>query len=179
MHKFVKMVAGTALLATCLVPACRTARAADVRIGYIDVPRVLEEYQEFKDARKDLDRERQDREDEYAKKVEELKKMGKDLKEKGSLLTEAKRRAKETEFMKKQQEIEEWRATQSKELAEKEEGLVKRLEADVRRVLEKVAVKEKMTFVVRRDLFLYMQPDAKDLTGVVLEELRKQSKEKK
>ncbi len=174
-----KLAAGTALQAACLFPTSGAVRAADVRIGYIDVPQILEQYDTFKEARKDLDRERQDREEEYSKKVEELKVIGKELKDKASILSESKRRAKENEFMKKQQELEEWRAGQSKELAEKEEGLVKRLEADVRKVLEVIAEKEKLTFVVRRDLFLYMQPGSKDLTAAVLAELRKQSKEKK
>lgn len=176
MRGFLRLLAGAILSAVVTVPFGGCAVAGDVKIGYIDVTRILEEYEDFKEARADLDNERKDREEQLTRKVEELQKLGKELKEKASILSEAKRKAKEQDFMKKQQDLEAWRAAQSKELAEKEEGLVKRLEADVRKVLDKLAEKEKMAFVVRRDLFLYMQPGSKDLTSSVLAELRKQKK---
>lgn len=176
MRGFLRLMAGALASIVLTLPFGGCAVAGDVRIGYIDVNRILEEYESFKEARADLDNDRKDREEQLTKKVEELQKLGKELKEKGSILSESKRKAKEQEFMKKQQELEVWRTAQSKELAEKEEGLVKRLEADVRKVLDRLAEKEKMAFVVRRDLFLYMQPGSKDLTSAVLAELRKQRK---
>jgi len=178
MKIWLRITMGLAMLASGMIIFPGAVRASECRIGYIEVPRILEEFDEFKEARSDLDKARADREEEAAKKYEEIAKLGKELKEGGATLSESKRRAKEKEFMKKQQELQKWGEDQRKELAEKEEGMVKRLEADVRKVLEKVAEKEKIDFVVRRDLFLYMRKDSKDLTNVVLAELRRQAKEK-
>jgi len=172
------LVTGMILMSGALSAMGSSASASDCKIGYIEVPRILEEFDEFKEARSDLDKSRADREEEAAKRYEEIAKLGKELKEKGSMLSESKRRAKEQEFMKKQQDLQKWGEDQRKELAEKEEGMVKRLETDVRAVLEVVAEKEKVDFVVRRDLFLFMKKDSKDLTNAVLAELRKQAKSK-
>lgn len=172
------LAVGMILMSGALFAMGSPANASDVKIGTIEVPRILEEFDEFKTARENLDKARADREEEAAAKYEEIAKLGKELKEKGSMLSESKRRAKEKEFMAKQQDLQKWGEEQRKELAEKEEGMVKRLEADVRRVLEVVAVKEKVDFVVRRDLFLFVKKDAKDLTNAVLAELRAQSKAK-
>jgi len=158
--------------------ACAGVRAKDVKIGYIDVPRILAEYEGYKDARKDLDRTRADREDEFTKRATALKKMAQEIQEGAKLLSEPKRREKETEYMKKAQELEEWRVTQNKDLQEREEGLIKRLESDVRKALETIGEKGKFSFVVRGDLMLYVEKSAEDLTDAVLEALRKQSKGK-
>ena len=178
MKNLLRMVVGLPMLVSGMIFFSGAAGASDCKIGYIEVPRILEEFDEFKEARSDLDKARADREEEAAKKYEEISKLGKELKEKGSMLSETKRRSKEQEFMKKQQELQKWGEEQRKDLAEKEEGMVKRLEADVRRVLEVVADKEKVDFVVRRDLFLFMKKDSKDLTNAVLAELRRQAKGK-
>ncbi len=178
MQKVMSLILGAAIAGTLAVVPALPACAGDCRMGYIDVPRVLEEYDEFKASRKDLEKIREDREEEFAKRYKELQKMSRDLREKASLLSESKRRDKESEIMRKSQELEEWRTTNSKELMEKEEGLVKRLESDVRKVLEKLAEKERVDFVVRRDLFLFMKKDAKDLTSATLAELRRQAKSK-
>jgi outer membrane protein len=167
-----------ALSAVISLSACATVKAKDVKIGYIDVPRILAEYEGYKDARKDLDRTRADREDEFTKRATVLKKLAQDIQEGAKLLSEPKRREKETEYMKKAQELEEWRVTQNKDLQEREEGLIKRLESDVREALKTIGEKGKFSFVVRGDLMLYVEKSSEDLTDAVLETLRKQSKGK-
>ena len=151
------------------------AVAKDCKIGYIEVPRLLEEFEGFKDARKDLDKTRADREEEFGRRAKLLSKEAQDIKEGARLLSPAKQKEKEAAFNKKAQELEEWRQTQNKELQEREEGLVKRLESDVRKTLETVGADGKFSFVVRKDLMLYMDADATDLTDRVLAALRKQA----
>lgn len=167
------LVAAAAGASFLLAPA-RPAEAKDCKIGYIDVPRILEEYEGFQDARKELDKDREKREEEFARKFRELQKYGSDLKEKWSLLSEAKRKEKEEDLVKRQKELQEWRNVQTQELTEKEEGLIKRLEADVRKVLETIGAKKKLSFVVRKDLFLYAERNSEDVTNEVLAALRRQ-----
>jgi len=108
MKNWLRMTVGLPMLVSGMIFFAGTSAASDCKIGYIEVPRILEEFDEFKDARADLDKSRADREEEAAKKYEEIAKLGKELKEKGSMLSESKRRAKEQEFMKKQQELQKW-----------------------------------------------------------------------
>jgi outer membrane protein len=158
--------------------ACVKGQAKDYKIGYIDVPRILAEYEGYKEARKDLDRTRSDREEEFGKRATALKKMAQEIQEGAKLLSEPKRREKEQDYMKKAQELEEWRVSQNKDLQDREEGLIKRLEADVRKALEMIGAKGKFSFVVRGDLMLYVDKSSEDLTDQVLDSLRKQSKGK-
>lgn len=169
--------AATVLAATTLLAAgAGSVRASDIpRIGMIDVPRVLEEYEGFKDATKALDKERLAGEQEYSERVKALQKLGKDFKDQSSMLSEAKRKEKQADLEKKAQDLEEWRQTKSKELQEKQEGLMKRLEADVRAALARIGADGKFAFVVRKDFLLYVDKSAVDLTDSVLTELRKQS----
>ncbi|MEK7766895.1 MAG: OmpH family outer membrane protein [bacterium] len=160
-----------------LIASPRAALAAkDVKIGVIDVPRILEDYEGFRELRKELEKPRTDREQEYTNRARALNKEAQELKDGGKLLSESKRREKETVLMKKAQDLEEWRQVQSKEQQEKEEGLLKRLESDVRKILDQICSAAGYTFVVRKDLLLYVDKDAKDLTNDVLAALRKQSK---
>lgn len=153
------------------------ARASDIpRIGVIDVPRVLDEYEGFKDARKDLDKDRADREQQFGERYKALQKLGADLKEQASMLSEAKRKERQADLEKKAQDLEQWRQSQNKELQDREEGLMKRLEADVRKALEKIGADGKFAMVVRKDLLLYVDKSHVDLTDSVLAELRKQGK---
>ena len=159
----------------CAVP--ETALARDAKIGYIEVPRILEEYQGYKRARKELEKMRADREAEFKERATKLENERRKLQDSLKLLSEKKRREREQEFMAKAQELEKWRLEQNKELTDREEGLLKRLEGDVRKALEKVA-KKKYLFVVRKDIMLYMAEDADDLTDKVLKVLEKADKGK-
>jgi len=165
-------------VASALLAAGGPARAKDTKIGYIDVPRVLAEYEGYKEARKGLDRVRGEREEEYARRAGALKKEGQEIQEGAKLMSEPKRRQREQEYMKKVQEFQEWQVAQNKDLQERDEGLIKRLESDVRKALETIGEKGKFAFVVRGDLLLYMDKTAEDLTDQVLAVLRKQAKEK-
>src|SRR5262245_53998519 len=95
------------LLAACCLPAA-CARAADDKIGYIDVPRILEEYEGFKESRKDLDRAKKTFEEEYNRKGATLQKSMQELQEGAKMMSEAKKKEKAVEFEKKRKEFMEW-----------------------------------------------------------------------
>ncbi len=164
--------------ASVLLAAGGAARAKNCKIGYIDVPRILAEYEGYKQARKDLERTRAEREEEFTKRATALKKKGQEFQEGAKLLSEAKRRQREQEYMKEAQALEAWRFKQNRELQDQDEGLIKRLESDVREALETIGAKGKFSFVVRGDLMLYVEKDAEELTDRVLAALRRQFKGK-
>lgn len=168
------------LLAAGLLAAglgARPAAARDTKVGVIDVPRLFEEFEGFKDARKDLDTLRKDREKENEKRVMDLRRQVDEYQRGAKLLSEAKQKEKMAELNKKNSELQEWQSNQSKDLQEREEGMVKRLEGDVRKALEKIGPDGSFAFVVRKDLFLYSDKDVVDLTDQVLAALRKSAKD--
>src|SRR5688572_4083815 len=153
-----------ALFAAVLALSAGRAVAAADKIGYIDVPRILEEYEGFKEARKDLDRDKKTFEEDYNRRGASLQKMMQEMQDGAKMLSEAKRKEKGLEFEKKRKDFMEWQQDQSRRLQEREEGIIKRLEGDVRKTLEKVGADGGYAFVVRRDLLLYVRKDSTDLT---------------
>lgn len=169
-----KMLRIPAILSVILALSASRGMAAAEKLGYIDVPRILEEYEGFKEARKDLDRDKKTFEDDYGRRGATLQKMMQEIQESAKMLSEAKKKEKAVEFEKKRKDFMEWQQDQSRRLQEREEGIIKRLEGDVRKVLERVGADGGYAFVVRRDLLLYVRKDSTDLTDQVLAALRKQ-----
>lgn len=165
------------LLAAALVLPAHPAVAKDGKIGYIDVPRILEEFEGFRDARKDLERDRKSFGEEYQRRMMSLQKIAQDLQQNLAMLSEAKKKEKTADFEKKRGEFSDWQEVESKKLQDREEGMIKRLEADVRKSLETIGKDGNYTFVVRKDLFLYVESGAVDLTDQVLSSLRRSAKE--
>jgi outer membrane protein len=169
------VVAAGLLAAGLLAPGVAAAKAD--KVGYIDVPRVLEEFEGFRDGRKDLERDRKAFGEEYQRRVMALNKMAQDIQQGGGMLSEAKKKEKLADFEKKRGEFSEWQELESKKLQDREEGMIKRLEADVRKALETIGADGGFSFVVRKDLFLYVEKGAVDLTDPVLASLRRTAKE--
>jgi len=169
-------VAAAVLAAAWGAASCASA-AKDTKIGYIDVPRILEEFEGFRDGRKDLEKARKAFGEEYQVRMMALNKMMQEIQQGGAMLSEAKKKEKISAFEKKRQEFADWQEGETKKLQEREEGMIKRLEADVRKALETIGADGKYTFVVRKDLFLYVENGAVDLTDPVLASLRKAAKE--
>ncbi len=170
------MVAGLAVAAS--VPALSgRAFARDTKVGVIDVPRLFEEFEGFKEAKKDLETLRKDREKENEKRVMDFQRQVEEFQRGAKLLSEAKQKEKANDLKKKQQDLQEWQGSQSKDLQEREEGMVKRLEGDVRKSLATIGPDGGFAFVVRKDLFLYADKDAQDLTDQVLAAMRKMAKD--
>lgn len=169
-----KTLRALAVLSVALVLSPTRGFAAAEKIGYIDVPRILEEYEGFKEARRDLDRDKKTFEEDYGRRGASLQKMMQELQDGAKMLSEAKKKEKAVEFEKKRKDFMEWQQDQSRRLQEREEGIIKRLEGDVRKVLERIGADGGYAFVVRRDLLLYVRKDSTDLTDQVLAALRKQ-----
>ena len=165
------------VVAAALVMPGGTALAKGDKVGFIDVPRILEEFEGFRDARKDLERDRKTFGEEYQRRMMSLQKFAQDLQQNMGMLSDAKKKEKTTEFEKKRQEFSEWQELEGKKLQDREEGMIKRLEADVRKALEPIGSDGGFSFVVRKDLFLYVDKSAVDLTDQVLASLRKTAKE--
>src|SRR6266850_62947 len=137
------------LLAFTVALAARTASAQNMKIGYVDVQRAVQEVEEGKAARSRLQAELAQKRTELDKKRADLEKMKADYDKQAPVLSEDAKRQKQEELSGKEQE-----AMQS---------ISKRL----LQVVAEVSDKENFTFVLDKSALLYA-PAASDLTNEVV-----------
>jgi outer membrane protein len=171
------MGGGLLAAAVLLVPP---ARAADLRIGYIDSARIFQEYSVAKDAQAQFDRKVEGWRAQSAEKETQVNQLRAEVRDQGPILSTLKRQEKEealqraiSDYEKFLQQI--WgpqgRAVQENEQATGE------VVAQIRSVVEKIASQKGlvMVFDAASGFILYADRTL-DLTNEVLQELNSQSK---
>jgi outer membrane protein len=156
------------------------ARAADLRIGYIDSGRIFQEYSVAKEAQAQFDRKVEGWRAQSAEKENQVAQLRTEVRDQGPILSTLKRKEKEealqraiSEYEKFLQQI--WgpqgRAVQENEQATGE------VVAQIRAVVEKIASQKGlvMVFDAASGFILYADRTL-DLTNEVLQELNTQSK---
>lgn len=156
------------------------ARAADLRIGYIDSGRVFQEYSVAKDAQAQFDRKVEAWRAQSAEKENQVAQLRAEVRDQGPILSTLKRQEKEealqraiSEYEKFLQQI--WgpqgRAVQENEQATGE------VVAQIRLVVEKIASQKGLVMVFdSASGFILYADRTLDLTNEVLQELGTQSK---
>ena len=173
------VVRSATVLAVALVLAPAGARAADVRVGYIDSARIFQEYQIAKDAQQRFDRQVQGWRDEASEKEKNVTALRAELKDQSPILSSAKRQEKEDALQKAVNEYEgfiqdvwgpQGRAAQENERATRE------IVDQIRKAVEKVANDKGMELVLDSASGSIIYADRTlDLTGDVLTELSTQT----
>ncbi len=145
------------------------AFAADLKIGYADLQRALNECTAGIKAREDLQTEAKQKEEELNGKQEELKKLKDEMDEKGAVWNEDTRKAKEQEFREKSREFQKRFAQYGEEFNRKREETEKRIIEELRDVVEEVAKDKGYTFIFEATVggILYAPPSA-DVTDAVI-----------
>jgi len=156
------------LFAWFLVSAAPAA-AADVKIGYVNLQKALNECQAGIKAKEDLKVEAEGLEAELGKKQEELKKMKDELDSKAKVWNKETKEAKEKEFRTKTADFQKKFMDYGEELNKKKQDSEARIIKDLRDLVEEIAKKKGMTFVFEKSVggLLYAPKDA-DLTDEVI-----------
>jgi outer membrane protein len=150
-------------------PSAAPTAAANHRIGYIDVQRVLARSSAGVAAREQLEREKAGMQREMEGKRQELEKLRDELEKKGSLMTPDARREKQDSFERKRRDAARQMDDFQKELEKKEQVLLQRVLQDLSGVIERVG-KEKGYYMIvekRGASVLYASADA-DLTDDII-----------
>ncbi len=172
--------AARAALAVCaLALLALPARAADIRLGYIDSERIFREYKDAQDAQQRFDRQVQGWRDEAAEKEKAVKQLRDDLRDQSAILSALKRQEKEEALQRAIGEYERFiqevwgpqgRAAQENERATSE------VVALIRSAVEKVAGNKGLGLVVdAASGFIIYADRSLDLTPEVLTELNSRS----
>lgn len=178
MMKTMKCVASLALAGLVLSPAVR-AEANDMKIGYVDMQKAIQETTAGKKAKSNLEKEFNAKKAELQKKEADLKKMDEDLRKKATALSDEMRNKKmqelQTEALKFQKEVGESQMNIQKKERELTQPILEKLQAAV----DKVAKDGGFTMVLERNeqSVLWAKKDL-DLTDAVVKEFEKTADKK-
>ncbi|MFQ5465655.1 MAG: OmpH family outer membrane protein [Thermodesulfobacteriota bacterium] len=156
-----------------------TAGAAEVKIGYANLQRALNECKAGIKAKADLKEEAQKLEKELQTQQEGLKKLKEEIDKKAKVWNKETRERKEQDFKVKSQEFQKQFVDYGEELNKKKQATEARIIGELRDVVEEIAKKKKYSYVFERSVggLLYAPEDA-DLTDEVIEIYDKKFKAK-
>jgi outer membrane protein len=156
------------------------ARAADVRIGYIDSARIFQEYSIAKDAQATFDRKVEGWRAQSAEKETQVNQLRAEVRDQGPILSTLKRQEKEEALQRAISDYEKFLQSiwgpQGRAVQENEQATAE-VVTQIRAVVEKIATQKGlvMVFDAASGFILYADRTL-DLTGEVLQELNAQSK---
>lgn len=157
-----------------VILAASLSRAADTKIGYVDMQKAIQSTSAGKKAKSELEGEFNKKKKELEKKEADLKKMGEDLERKKAVLSEEVLSKKQAEF---QDEMMKYRDTVGKSQAEiqkKEHDLTGPILEKMKKVIEKVAKEKGYSLVLENNqMVLFANADA-DLTEEVIKAYEKE-----
>ena len=164
------MIVATAAVAVAQQPAAApTPAAASIKIGYIDVQRVLARSAAGMAAREQLEKERAGIQKEMDGRRQELEKLRDEIEKKGPLMAADARREKQEQFDRKRRDAARAADDFQKELEKREATLLQKVLQEMGGVIERVG-KEKNYYMIvekRNAGVLYATTDA-DLTDEVI-----------
>ena len=146
--------------------AC-SVQAAEVKIGYIDMRKVIMESSQGKEAIKTLNSIEKAKNALISEKVKEIKKLEEELAKQGAILTPETIEKKKTEHENLMAEYQKMRKDSETELQKNEAELVQKIVLDVKKLLAWIAVQEGYIAILDKTAVIYM-PDESDLTDRVL-----------
>lgn len=181
MRKTVYYAALSLFLACVMISAFGTSSpAADVKIGYANLMKALNESEAGLKAKEYLKEEKKKLEDALNTKQEELKKAKEEIDKKGSVWNKETLEAKEKDFRTKRDEFQKLYMDYDEQLKKKEQEKQGQILEDLNSVVEEVAKKKGLTYVFERSIggILYAAPSEADITKEVIETYNKRYKGK-
>ncbi len=161
-----RAVLAATLLAILCVPSLA---AADVKIGYVDLQRALNESAAGKKAKDDFRGQVERLENQLKGKKEELDKLKSDLETKGTVMADAQRKKLETEFEQKRLDLKRRFEDSQQELQKKDQELTGKIIQDLQGIIKEVGDRDGYTLILElgSSPVLYYKKSA-DITDDVL-----------
>ncbi len=132
------------------------AHAAEIKIGYVDIQKALNESEAGKEAKVVMETEYQKFQNEIAKRQGELQALQQALQNQGLMLTEEARKEKEREYQDMLKEFRRWGEDRQGELKQKERELTKSALKGLQAVVMKLGEEEKFTIILEKGQALYI-----------------------
>jgi outer membrane protein len=158
-----------ALIAASLLASTATAFAAraQMKIGYVDVQRAIQETEEGKNARNRLRGEFEQRKAAIDKKGADLEKMQQEYDKQQAVLSDDAKRKKQEEFQKLLIDARKSANELQEDMAGKEQQAMQGILQKLQSIVAEIAEREGLTFVIDKATLLY-GPQAADVTNEVV-----------
>lgn len=162
-------------IAKALVIGLMTAGVAhaadDVKIGYVDMQKAIQEVTAGKKAKKELEDEFNKKKKELEKKEADIKKMGEDFEKRSMAMNEEARMKKQGEIQNEMRKYQETAAKAQMEIQKRERDLTQPIVTKLRSILEEIAKKENFTVILEKseNAVMYAKKDI-DLTERLIKE---------
>jgi outer membrane protein len=171
MRKIIFMIIITSLIAI-------RVQAADVKLGYVDLQKVVTTSEQGKEAMKTLDSIEKAKNALIVEKIKAIKKLEEDLAKQGAILTPEAKQKKQVEHDKLMLEYQKMRKDREDELKKNEAEFIQNIVLDVKKLLVTIAEEEGYTAIFNEAVVIYM-PDELNLTDRVIKQFNELSKNTK
>ncbi|UCH12529.1 MAG: OmpH family outer membrane protein [Candidatus Omnitrophota bacterium] len=147
------------------------AYAAELKIGYVDVARVFDNYNRTKDQDKILEQQNNKKKEERDKIVKQIRKMKDEL----DILSEKAKERKQTQIDEKIRELQEYDQQTRNGLRQQRDEVVRKILKEIEQVTEKYANENSYTMILNNRVLLYGQKQH-DITDKILKILNSEYK---
>ena len=171
----IRIAAVLAVLAAVMLQPV-VAQGQELKIGYLDMDRLRQSYQGFRDAEEAFQKQVTAMQEQVQSRQQEVEMLEQKYEARKTMLTAARRQQDEQNIMQKKQELMQFAQTQQMQLAQQEVELTRPLQESIFNVVQTLAKAENYTYIFDAGSLFYIDPlRAQDLTGQVLEELQKEA----
>jgi outer membrane protein len=153
-----------ALAAVALALAPLAARAADLKLGYVDLQRALEEIDEGKAAKAQLKKDFDEKQKQLDQRTDEVKKLDADFQKQALVMAPDAKAAKSAEIERKKVEVQQFFVGLQQELAGREREITRGIFDKMVALVRELAEAEGFTMVLDRNTVLYA-PASLDVTN--------------
>ncbi|MBX3022090.1 MAG: OmpH family outer membrane protein [Bdellovibrionales bacterium] len=140
----------TALALLGLILVSFTATAAEVKIGFVDMQKAIQETAAGKKAKKELEADFNKKKKELEKKEADIKKMGEDFEKRSMAMNEDARMKKQGEIQMEMRKYQENAAKAQMDIQKRERELTQPIVTKLREILEGIAKKEDFTVILEK-----------------------------
>lgn len=152
------------------------AFAADSKIGYVDLQKVLNLSDAGKEAKDQLAGKVKKYQDEINARQEELKKLKDDLEKQGVLLSESARAGKEKDYQQKLKEFQRFTKDAEDELKGRDEEFTRKILEEIEKVIQEYGKKNGFAFILVRNETMIFADEKADQTDQILKAVNAQKK---
>ncbi len=156
------------LICFAILPLHGALAADGVKIGYVDLQKVLNLSVSGKAAKEQLSQKVKKYQDEINKKQEELKKMKDVLEKQGTLLSERAKSEKEKDYQQGLKEFQRMTKDAQDDLQAKDEELTRRILADIEKVVQEYGKQNNYSIIFIRNESMIYADEKSDLTDTIL-----------
>lgn len=168
-----RMAVACVAAVSCLLSdvSCLVAQAEELKVGYIDLSTVFDEYDRTKSSEATLDRQGRQKEAEFEGRMNELKKLRENL----ELLNDEAKETKTREAEEKAESLQQFRNSTARDLRRDRDKVAKEILTDIRTAIQDYGKANGFSLILDARSLLYAQ-QAHDVTDEVLKLLNSRAK---